>query len=83
MTPPSQTIERIERADTFFASTKADIRTGGNRAFYAIDADYIQMPPIEAFRNAESFAATLGHEDSLVESSLTTRPGFRAETIWR
>ena len=54
--------ERIERADQFFANTKADIRTGGNRAFYAIGSDHVQMPPFETFRDAESHAATLAHE---------------------
>jgi antirestriction protein ArdC len=56
------TVERIERADTFFAATQADIRYRGGRAYYAQEADYIQMPPIESFRDAESFYATLAHE---------------------
>ncbi|MBX7106849.1 MAG: ssDNA-binding domain-containing protein [Gemmataceae bacterium] len=60
--PPKESLERIERAETFFANTKADIRYGGNRAFYAIDADYVRMPPFESFRDAESHAATLAHE---------------------
>ena len=61
--PPSLTpLQRIEAADRFFAATKADIRTGGNRAFYAEGPDYIQMPPFETFRDAESYAATLCHE---------------------
>ena len=60
--PKEQTPERIERADRFFAHTKADIRTGGNQAFYAIQADYVRMPPFETFRDAESYAATLAHE---------------------
>ena len=55
-------VERIERADAFFASTGADIRYRGDRAFYSNDGDYIQMPVIEAFRDAESFYATLAHE---------------------
>ncbi|MFO0884827.1 MAG: zincin-like metallopeptidase domain-containing protein [Pirellulales bacterium] len=59
---PTEKIERIERADTFFANTKADIRNGGNQAYYASTLDYIQMPPLEAFRDAESHAATLAHE---------------------
>lgn len=59
---PAEKIERIERADTFFANTKADIRTGGNQAYYASTLDYVQMPPLEAFRDAESHAATLAHE---------------------
>lgn len=53
---------RIEQAETFFANTKADIRSGGNRAYYAGDSDYIRMPPFETFRDAESHAATLAHE---------------------
>ncbi|MBN8626917.1 MAG: DUF1738 domain-containing protein [Planctomycetes bacterium] len=59
---PSETLERIERADAFFAHTQADIRTGGNQAFYALEPDYVRMPPFETFRDAESHAATLAHE---------------------
>jgi antirestriction protein ArdC len=54
--------ERIAHAEAFFAATGAVIRTGGNRAYYAQEADRIQMPPIEAFRDAESFYSTLAHE---------------------
>ncbi len=53
---------RIEAADRFFAATRADIRHGGTQAYYAIGADYVQMPPFESFRDAESYAATLAHE---------------------
>ena len=31
-------LARIEQAERFFANTQADIRTGGNRAYYAIEA---------------------------------------------
>ena len=58
LTPP----QRIEHADRFFAATGAEIRYGGTRAFYAEGPDYVQMPPCETFRDAESFAATLAHE---------------------
>ena len=54
--------QRIESADRFFAATGADIRHGGTRAFYAEGPDYVQMPPFETFRDAESHAATLAHE---------------------
>ena len=54
--------ERLEQADRFFRNTRADIRHGGNRAYYAMGDDHIQMPPFEAFRDAESYAATLAHE---------------------
>jgi antirestriction protein ArdC len=59
---PKETLERIDRAEAFFANTKADIRYGGNRAYYAIDADYVRLPPFETFRDAESHSATLAHE---------------------
>jgi antirestriction protein ArdC len=60
--PPKETMERIAQAEAFFANTKADVRTGGDRACYAMAADYIRMPPFECFRDAESHAATLAHE---------------------
>jgi antirestriction protein ArdC len=40
----------------------ADIRHGGGRAFYAIDADRVQLPPFESFTDPESYYATLLHE---------------------
>ena len=57
-------VERIAHAEAFFAATKADIRYRGDRAYYSADGDYIQMPVIEAFRDAESFYATLAHESA-------------------
>ena len=54
--------ERIDRAEAFFAALGADIRHGGNRAFYAIGIDQVKMPPMEAFADAESYYATLAHE---------------------
>jgi len=59
---PKEQLERIEQADAFFAATGADIRTGGNKAYYAIGEDFIRMPPFECFVDAESHAATLAHE---------------------
>ena len=60
--PRLETLERIARADAFFAATAADIRNGGNKAYYSISTDHVQMPPFELFRNAESYYATLAHE---------------------
>jgi antirestriction protein ArdC len=60
--PPQEKIERIAHAETFVVNTKADIRYGGTRAYYAVGEDFIRMPPIETFRDAESHAATLAHE---------------------
>jgi antirestriction protein ArdC len=54
-------MQRLERADCFFAATGAEIRHGGTRAYYAESPDLVQMPPFETFRDAESYAATLAH----------------------
>lgn len=53
---------RIDHADTFFTALGADIRHGGNQAYYAVGFDYVQMLPFETFRDAESYYATLAHE---------------------
>ncbi len=60
--PRLDPVARIERAEAFFAATGAVIGHGGNRAFYRPATDSIQMPPFEAFRDAESYYATLAHE---------------------
>jgi antirestriction protein ArdC len=60
--PRFDPVQRIEHAEEFFKDTGADIRHGGNRAFYAIRPNYVQMPPFEVFRDAESYYATLAHE---------------------
>lgn len=60
--PRLETIVRNEEADRFFAATGADIRHGGNNAYYAGGSDHIQLPHLEAFRDSESYYATLAHE---------------------
>ena len=55
-------VQRIEHAERFFAATGADIRHGGNQAYYAIGEDRVQLPPFESFRDAESYYATMAHE---------------------
>ena len=60
--PVLNPIQRIANAEQFFANLQADIRHGGNQAYYAISADYVQMPPFETFRDPESYYATLAHE---------------------
>src|SRR5260370_39964 len=47
---------------TFSRCRRAPVRIGGNRAFYSIAADVIQMPPFESFQDADSYYATLAHE---------------------
>lgn len=60
--PTLNTMQRIAQAESFFAATGADIRHGGNQAYYAIHSDHVQMPPFETFRDAEAYYATLAHE---------------------
>lgn len=54
--------ERIEKADRFLAGTGAQIRYGGDSAYYAPGPDVIQLPPFERFRDRESFYSTALHE---------------------
>lgn len=60
--PVPEALPRIERAEAFFAAAGLRIRHGGYQAYYAIGDDRIQMPPFEAFRDRESYYATLAHE---------------------
>lgn len=53
---------RDEQAEAFFAATGADLRHGGNQAYYVPSRDFVQLPPFEAFRDPESYYATLAHE---------------------
>ena len=55
-------IDRIGAADTFFAGIGACLKHGGNRAFYSVDVDYVQMPPLQAFKENVSYYSTLAHE---------------------
>jgi antirestriction protein ArdC len=55
-------LPRNARAEAFFAATGANVRHGGDRAYYAVGSDHIQMPPFEMFHDAESYYVTLAHE---------------------
>lgn len=54
--------ERIEGAEQFFAALGADIRHGGNRAYFSPSIDHIQMPPFGIFKDSISYYAVLAHE---------------------
>ena len=47
-----------DRAQTFVAAQHADIRHGGQRAFYRPSSDHIQMPDQDRFRDTETGSAT-------------------------
>jgi antirestriction protein ArdC len=55
-------LQLIEAAERFLSATGAVIRNGGDRAYYSPGPDVIQLPVPEAFRDAESYAATKAHE---------------------
>jgi antirestriction protein ArdC len=54
--------ERITNAEQFFAELGADVRHGGNRAFYSPTGDFIQLPPFESFKQAAGYYSTRAHE---------------------
>lgn len=60
--PRSETVQRIERAEIFFATTAANVVHGGSQACYVLRTDNIHMPCIDFFRDAESYYATRAHE---------------------
>lgn len=49
-------------ADELIEATEADIRHGGNRAFYRPSEDFIQMPPKHRFDPPGSYYESLLHE---------------------
>lgn len=53
--------ERFDEAERIIGATNADIRFGGDRAFYSPAGDFIQMPPRSQFVLPE-FYQTLCHE---------------------
>lgn len=60
--PALDPVARIAHADQYFENLNADIRHGGNRAYYSVSTDHVQMPPFECFKDPESYYATLAHE---------------------
>jgi antirestriction protein ArdC len=62
--PPEPLAENLilPQAEALIRATGADIRIGGNRAFYVPSADYIQVPPPSAFFEPFNFHRTVCHE---------------------
>ena len=54
--------QRMETAEKFIKATGAEIRHGGNSAFYAPSRDLVQIPPFETFKDKEGYYATVLHE---------------------
>lgn len=55
-------LTRHEASEAFLKASGADIRHGGDRAFYIHKPDYIQLPDFEAFFTSEAYYSTAFHE---------------------
>jgi antirestriction protein ArdC len=60
--PQNNPVERYEIADTVIEATGADIRHGGNEAFYNPPGDFIQLPHRHQFESPEAAYETAFHE---------------------
>lgn len=54
--------EHIDYVRDWFDQVGAEVRHGGDRAYYTPSGDYIQMPPLAAFADTTAYYGTLGHE---------------------
>lgn len=59
---PLSADQRIERAEAFITATCADIRHGGDKAYYAPHPDFVALPFPQDFINLEGYYATANHE---------------------
>lgn len=59
---PVQTWDALERAETILQASGADIRHGGDKAYYRPSTDNIQMPDKAQFPSADNYYATALHE---------------------
>jgi antirestriction protein ArdC len=66
--PARNLVQALDHAEAFTAATGADVRHGGDRAYYRRSTDHVQMPVRERFTGSdtstptEAFYATLLHE---------------------
>lgn len=60
--PQNNSVERYETADAVIDAIGADIRYGGNQAFYNPSGDFIQLPHRHQFETPEAFCETAFHE---------------------
>jgi antirestriction protein ArdC len=62
--PPEPLAENLvlPQAEALIRATGADLRIGGNRAFYVPSADYIQVPPPSSYFEPINWHRTVCHE---------------------
>ena len=69
----------VAAVDTVLRESGAEIRHGGNRAFYAPGEDFIQIPPTSWFSDADDYYAVALHE----LTHWTGHPSRLARTLGR
>ena len=62
---PDQT-DRLDQAEAFIAASRADIRHGGDRAYYSPSTDFIRIPSRDRFTATETSSATEGYYATLL-----------------
>jgi antirestriction protein ArdC len=60
--PPVDTTLILPQVEELIRATGADIRIGGDKAYYDVAGDYIRVPPPQAFYEPINFSRTLTHE---------------------
>jgi antirestriction protein ArdC len=60
--PPAPEHLILPQAEALIRATGADLRIGGDRAFYVPSADYIQVPPPSAYFEPVNWHRTVFHE---------------------
>ena len=60
--PQNDSAERYDNADAVIDAIGADIRHGGNEAFYNPPGDFIQLPSRHQFESPEAYYETAFHE---------------------
>jgi antirestriction protein ArdC len=60
--PAADTSLIMPRAEQLIHATGADIRIGGDKAYYDVAGDFIRVPPPQAFFEPINFSRTVTHE---------------------
>ncbi|BAI99020.1 antirestriction protein [Sphingobium sp. TA15] len=71
---------RVADLMAFFDAIPAEVRHGGDRAYFHIQEDYVQLPPVESFADFHCYSAIRCHELahwSGAESRLDRKFGHR------
>ena len=59
-------IDDLDRVKLFISRTGAEVKTGGNRAFYSIKKDFIQMPEMARFKSTRETTKQLNYFSTLL-----------------